>query len=153
MLRDVNFLSCCALLQVRADKANFVCACTVCAHRMQAVKSPRTLWALKAALFGVDRLLGRNVLHGVEVGMVHSLLPLNVLCKTRIGVTAGRQHNESALGGISKKLRYTSVMKPLENDLCRLAVLFSGIATDAPHVLGLQAGEPLTGLRGRPYHG
>ena len=71
-----------------------------------------------------------------------------VLCKTRMGVTAGREHNESALGGISKKLRQTSVMKPLENDLCRpRRPLFGDChsCTARAWPPRLQAGEPLKG--------
>ena len=57
MLCDINFSSSCTLLQVGSDKTDFMRACTMCSHCVHAVEGPRTLGALKAALFGVGRLV------------------------------------------------------------------------------------------------
>ena len=57
VLCDINLSSSCALLQVGSDKTDFMCACTMCSHGVHAVEGPRTLGALKAALFGVGRLV------------------------------------------------------------------------------------------------
>ena len=44
-------------------------------------------------------------------------------------------------------------MKPLENNLCRLTVLFTRIAADATHVLGFQTGQSPESLGGGTDNG